>query len=136
MHHVLEHLEAPVRLLASLRGALVAGGVLAITVPNANALSRQLAVKMGLLRTVFELTENDTRHGHFRVYDYTTLERELSAAGYEIIARLGLALKLFADFQNEEMVKMNIIGDAQLRGLWSLAEENREIAGAIMVLAR
>jgi 2-polyprenyl-3-methyl-5-hydroxy-6-metoxy-1,4-benzoquinol methylase len=135
MHHVLEHIQAPWAVLGALRKLLTPGGLLAITVPNAAALSRQLAVKMGVLKSVFELTENDHRHGHFRVYDYEGLAKELLACGYSIAGRHGLSFKLFADFQNEQMFKQNIIGDAQLRGLWQLAEEYPEVAGAIMVLA-
>ena len=51
-----------------------------------------------------------------------------------IVARHGLALKLFADFQNEAIVAANIIGEGQLRGLWPLADRYREVAGAIMVV--
>ena len=136
MHHILEHVDAPVPLLAALREFLRFGGVFAITVPNAHALSRQLAMKMGLLQSLYDLTENDNRHGHQRVYDWPTLEQDVMKAGYEIVGRHGLALKLFADFQNEQIVKAGIIGDAQLRGLWSMADQYRDVAGAIMVILR
>jgi len=93
-------------------------------------------VKMGLLKkSVYELTPNDHHHGHRRVYDWSTLEEDVSRAGCRVIGRHGLALKLFADFQNEAMVKHAIIGDTQLRALWSLADEYREVSGAIMVVA-
>jgi 2-polyprenyl-3-methyl-5-hydroxy-6-metoxy-1,4-benzoquinol methylase len=136
MHHILEHVDSPVPLLARLREFLLLDGLFAITVPNAYALSRQLAVKMGLLHSIYDLTENDSRHGHQRVYDWETLERNVSDAGYEIIGRHGLALKLFADYQNEKMVDAGIIGDPQLRGLWPMADQFREVAGAIMVILR
>ncbi len=135
LHHVLEHVERPAQLLESMRSLLAPNGVLAITVPNAHALSRQLAVKMGLLGTVFDLTENDHHHGHYRVYDSQSLEDELRQSKYEIAAAHGLAFKLFADFQNEKIVEAGIIGDKQLRGLWDIADEHRGIAGAIMVIA-
>ena len=136
MHHILEHVDAPVQVLRRLHGLLRPDGLFAITVPNAHALSRQLAVKMGLLNSVYDLTENDHGHGHQRVYDWTTLEQDIADAGYEIVARHGLVLKLFADFQNEKAVAAGIIGDQQLRGLWPMADEFREVAGAIMVVVR
>ncbi len=136
MHHILEHVDAPVSLLAHLRPFLRPGGHFAITVPNAHALSRQLAVSMGLLASTHDLTLNDHHHGHQRVYDWRTLEVDVEAAGYEVAGRHGLALKLFADFQNEKMVAEGIIGDAQLRGLWPLADTYRDVAGAIMIVMR
>ena len=136
LHHVLEHIDDPVGVLARAASLLEPGGVVGITVPNANALSRQLAVKMGLLKSVHELTPNDHHHGHRRVYDWSTLEEDVGRAGCRVIGRHGLAFILFADFQNEAMVKHAIIGDTQLRALWSLADEYREVSGAIMVVAR
>jgi hypothetical protein len=117
-------------------GLLARDGVLAITVPNAHALSRQLAVKMGLLGTVFDLTDNDHHHGHYRVYDLQSLDHELRMSKYEVIATHGLAFKLFADFQNEKIVEAGIIGDKQLRGLWEIADEHSSLAGAVMVIAK
>jgi hypothetical protein len=111
-------------------------GRFAITVPNAHALSRQLAVSMGLLESVYALTANDHHHGHQRVYDWTDLEADVERAGYAIVARHGLALKLFADFQNEAIVAADIIGEAQLRGLWPIADRYREVAGAMMVVLK
>jgi len=136
MHHILEHVDEPVQLLSKFRVLLQHAGTFAITVPNAHALSRQLAVSMGLLDSIYELTENDRRHGHRRVYDWNTLERDVSAAGYDIVGRHGLALKLFADFQTEKIVAAGIIGDTQLRGLWPLADTYRDVAGAMMILLR
>src|SRR5262245_1413683 len=40
--HTLEHLDAPVAILAKVREWLAAGGHLFVAVPNANALSRQI----------------------------------------------------------------------------------------------
>lgn len=136
LHHVLEHVDQPVALLAGLRQYLGVGGLLAVSVPNAFALSRQLAVSMKLMQSVYDLTENDRHHGHQRVYDWRTIESEVASAGYSVEARHGLALKLFADFQVEKMISSKIIGDSQLRGLWPLADEYHEIAGAIMLVIR
>lgn len=136
MHHVLEHIEKPLELLPKLRSLMGETGIIAITVPNAHALSRQLAVKMGLLASVYELTENDRNHGHFRVYDWNSLEAQVTASGFTLIGRHGLSFKLFSDKQNNEMLNAMIIGEEQIRGLWSLADDFPELAGAIMVIAK
>jgi SAM-dependent methyltransferase len=136
MHHVLEHIEDPLTILKKLHALLSPRGLLAISVPNAHALSRQLAVKMDLMKSVYDLTENDLRHGHYRVYDSQSLDGDVRAAGYDTVSTHGLSFKLFADFQNEQMVKAGILGDRQFKGLWKLAEEHQAVSGVIMVIAR
>lgn len=136
LHHVLEHLRTPRSLLLKVNSYLKKDGIVAISVPNAHALSRQLAVKMGLLNSIYDLTENDKNHGHFRIYDWKRLEEQLAQSGLIVIGRHGLSFKIFSDKQNIEMLNSKIIGEEQIKGLWQLADEFPEIAGAIMVVAK
>lgn len=136
LQHVLEHIAEPRPVLRKLRGFLKAEGVLAVTVPNAHALSRQLAVHMGLLPSVFTLSDNDRNHGHYRVYDWPSLETEITESGYSIIGRHGLYLKLLSDRQQEQMLQAAIMGEPQIRGLWKLADDYPQISGGIMVVAK
>lgn len=136
LHHILEHIENPRTFLENLRAYLHKSSFLAITVPNADALSRQLAVKMGLIPSVYTLTENDYHHGHYRVYDWQTLETQLKEAGFNIIGKHGLSFKLFSDKQNIAMLNAGIIGESQIKGLWELGDELPELAGAIMIVAK
>ena len=136
MHHVLEHLEHPEPVLKGIQKLMRGSGVLVLSVPNAHALSRQLAVSMGLLQSLYALTENDHKHGHHRVYDWQTFERAAQSAGYSVLGRHGLSMKLFADFQVEKAIQTGIIGDAQLRGLWPIADEYRNVAGAMMLVLK
>ena len=136
MHHILEHIENPLSLLPKMNSFMHKDSVIAITVPNAHALSRQLAVKMNLMPSVYELTENDKYHGHFRVYDWKTLEDQVTASGFTIIGKHGLSFKLFSDKQNMEMINAKIIGEEQIKCLLKLGDEFSNIAGAIMIVAK
>ena len=136
MHHILEHIENPVCLLPNLKKFLNDNGVLVISVPNAHALSRQLAVKMGLLSSVYELTDNDKHHGHYRVYDWKMLENQIIDSGYSIIGKHGLSFKLFSDKQNIEMLNAKIIGEEQIKGLWQMGDQFPDFAGAMMIVAK
>jgi 2-polyprenyl-3-methyl-5-hydroxy-6-metoxy-1,4-benzoquinol methylase len=136
LHHILEHIENPLSFLRGLKSHLKYNGLLVLSVPNAMALSRQLAVNMGLLESVYSLTENDIHHGHFRVYDWGLLEDQISEAGFQIIGKHGLSFKLFSDKQNISMIKQKIIGESQLKGLWSLGDKYPDLAGAIMIVAK
>lgn len=136
MHHILEHVENPISLLSNIKTFLNRDSVVAISVPNAHALSRQLAVKMGLLSSVYELTDNDKHHGHYRVYDWKTLEEQVLESGLGIVGKHGLSFKLFSDKQNIEMLDANIIAEEQIKGLWKLGDEFSDLAGAIMIVAK
>ena len=136
LHHILEHVSNPMQMLTRIKKFLGKNGVISVSVPNAHALSRQLAVKMGLLDSVYELTENDSHHGHLRVYDWERMEQDILFSGYEIIGRHGLSFKLLSDKQNVEMFDAGIIGDKQIKGLWSIGDEFHKISGSIMIVAK
>ncbi|MCX7726197.1 MAG: methyltransferase domain-containing protein, partial [Chitinispirillaceae bacterium] len=135
-HLVLEHVKEPIKLLRKIKYYCKKDGIVAISVPNANALSKQLAVKMGILNSIYELTENDRRHGHYHVFDWKKLETVVKKGGLEIIGRHGLFFKLFSDVQNIAILQNHIIGEEQIKGLWKLADELPELAGGIMIVAK
>lgn len=133
---ILEHVADVQSVLKTARRALKSSGLLFAVVPNARALSRQLARQMGLIRELTELTENDLRHGHRRVYDRVTFNRDLDLAGFQIVAQGGILLKLLADFQMDKLIDSGILGDAQLDGLYKLGLENPDLCGALFSVCR
>jgi len=136
MFNILEHIQNPIPLLFNIKNFLNNDSVVAFSVPNAHALSRQLAVKMGLLSSVYELTDNDKHHGHYQVYDWKMLEEQIMGSGFNIIGKHGLSFKLFSDKQNIEMLNTKIIAEEQIKGLWRLGDELPAFAGAIMIVAK
>lgn len=129
--YVLEHVADAIAFLKAARTLLNPSGRLFVVVPNARALSRQLARHMGLIDDLFGLTQNDKNHGHRRVYDRQTLSKDLSAAGLQEIAQGGLMLKPLADFQMDQMFAANIIGDQQVEGMYKLGLEYPDLAGSL-----
>ena len=78
--HVLEHFDDPVRLLGRINDEWLAeDGRLFLVCPNANAPSRQIAVKMGLITHNAAVTPDEAEHGHRRTYALDTLERDAAA---------------------------------------------------------
>jgi 2-polyprenyl-3-methyl-5-hydroxy-6-metoxy-1,4-benzoquinol methylase len=136
LHHILEHIADPGSFLARICSYINSNCIIAITVPNSHAMSRQLSVKMNLLPSIYSLSENDTSHGHMRVYDWQTLEKQVEKSGLTIVGRHGLSFKLFSDKQNIEMLNSKIIGEEQIKGLWKLADEYPQFSGAIMIVAK
>jgi len=111
-------------------------GYLFVTVPNARALSRQLARHMGIIDSLYNLTPNDFRGGHRRVYDGVLLTRDLEASGFEIIAQGGILFKPFADFQMDRLIDIGIIGREQCEGLFKLGHEYPDMCADIYAIVR
>jgi 2-polyprenyl-3-methyl-5-hydroxy-6-metoxy-1,4-benzoquinol methylase len=102
--HVLEHLQDPVAVLAQARQMLSPGGRLYLAVPNGQAVSRMIAVQMGLLEAMAALTPADIKHGHRRVYFLDTLEADVRKAGLRIIDSGGIFFKPLANFQFDKLL--------------------------------
>jgi 2-polyprenyl-3-methyl-5-hydroxy-6-metoxy-1,4-benzoquinol methylase len=134
--HVLEHLFDVQQVLKMVRRSLAPKGLLFVAVPNARALSRQLARHMGLLDSLYALTPNDLRGGHRRVYDQVTLRRELELAGFEIVVQGGIFFKPLADFQMDRLIDIDILGEPQLEGLFSLGYEYPDMCADVYAVAR
>ncbi|WP_019702204.1 class I SAM-dependent methyltransferase [Paracidovorax oryzae] len=131
LSYVLEHVIDPRALLRKVRTLLAPRGKVLIVVPNARALSRQMARHMGLVDDLYELTDNDRRHGHRRTYDRVQLARDISAGGLSSMHTGGLMLKPFADFQMNAMFAGGILGATQLEGLYQLGLEYPDLAGSL-----
>lgn len=132
--YVLEHVANPVLILNTLYRALKPGGKLFITVPNATALSRQMALEMGIIKDLYELTENDMAHGHRRIFDMGKLKDLIAETPFKIQKTGGTFVKEFADFQLNQMIETKIIGEEQLYGMQKLAEKYPEISGSIYAI--
>jgi 2-polyprenyl-3-methyl-5-hydroxy-6-metoxy-1,4-benzoquinol methylase len=129
--YVLEHVKDPIKFLKHATGLLNKNGLLFILVPNARALSRQLAQHMGLLDDLYSLTKNDIAHGHRRVYDRAILNRDIQSSGLKQINQGGLILKLLADFQMDQLIKSNILGAEQIEGLYKMGLEYPDLSGTL-----
>jgi 2-polyprenyl-3-methyl-5-hydroxy-6-metoxy-1,4-benzoquinol methylase len=97
--HVLEHVDNPVKVLKRINEEwLSETGRLFLVCPNANAPSRQIAVKMGLISNNSAVTSAELKHGHRITYSFDTLEREVKDAGLKVIFRTGIFLKHYRIF--------------------------------------
>jgi 2-polyprenyl-3-methyl-5-hydroxy-6-metoxy-1,4-benzoquinol methylase len=134
--YVLEHVLDPNRVLGMIRSVLQPDGLLFVVVPNANALSRHLAYHMGLVKDLKSLTQNDLNHGHRRVYDRVSLNRDLAEAGFTSISQGGILLKPLADFQMDKMIKVGILEEPQLNGFYSLGLEFPDLCGSLYSICK
>jgi 2-polyprenyl-3-methyl-5-hydroxy-6-metoxy-1,4-benzoquinol methylase len=132
--HTLEHLDAPIEALARIRSWLSPGGRLFLVVPNAQAASRQIAVRMGLIETNSSVTEGERIHGHRCTYSLDTLEHDARSAGLRIDFRGGVMFKPFANFQFDKLIENKIIDQGYLDGCYALGMQYPELCSSIYLV--
>ena len=135
MTHVLEHLDDPVLVLKRINNEWLAdGGRFFLVCPNANAPSRQIAVKMGLITHNSAVTAAELEHGHRCTYTLDTLERDASAAGLRVVYRSGIFFKALANFQWDRLLQTDIISKEYLDGCFSLGQQYPDLCSSIFLL--
>jgi SAM-dependent methyltransferase len=133
--HVLEHLDDPVAVLARInREWLAERGKLFLVCPNANAPSRQIAVKMGLIGHNAAVTAAEAEHGHRRTYALDTLERDAVAAGLKVVQRSGIFFKALANFQWDRLLETDIVSPEYLEGCYQLGQQYPDLCASIFLL--
>jgi len=135
MTHVLEHISDPVSVLKRVNDEwLDEKGRFFLVCPNANAPSRQIAVKMGLITHNAAVTEGERQHGHHITYSLDTLERDARAAGLNVIQRSGIFFKALANFQFDQLLQTDIISQAYLDGCYDLGHQYPDLCASIFLL--
>lgn len=135
MTHVLEHLDDPVAVLWRINNEWLAeGGRLFLVCPNANAPSRQIAVKMGLISNNSAVTPAEAEHGHRITYTFDTLEQDAVAAGLKVVHRSGIFFKALANFQWDQLLQTNIISKEYLEGCYQLGQQYPDLCSSIFIM--
>ncbi|ANL65255.1 methyltransferase domain-containing protein [Rhizobium phaseoli] len=133
--HVLEHLDDPVGVLKRVNDEwLSEGGRLFLVCPNANAPSRQIAVKMGLISHNSAITKAEAEHGHRITYSLDTLERDARLAGLNVVHRSGVFFKALANFQWDRLLQTDIISSQYLEGCYQLGQVYPDLCASIFLM--
>ena len=132
--NTLEHLDDPVAVLAKIRQWLTPTGRLFLLVPNAQAPSRQIAVKMGLITHNAAVTEAEAKNGHRSTFSFDTLERTVREAGLTAVHRGGLIFKALANYQFDQALAAGIISDAYVEGCYQLGMQYPELCASIYLI--
>nr|WP_288834193.1 methyltransferase domain-containing protein [uncultured Flavobacterium sp.] len=126
-NYVLEHVFDSVLILEKLESLLNKNGIIFIVVPNANAMSRQLAQEMGLIDNLTDLTKNDLIHGHRRVYTYDSLLGDIKKTDLYVVEIKGVVFKILADFQLNELLVSGFLNEQHILGMHELAQKDSNI---------
>jgi 2-polyprenyl-3-methyl-5-hydroxy-6-metoxy-1,4-benzoquinol methylase len=135
MTHVLEHLDDPITVLRRINDEWLSDrGRLFLVCPNANAPSRQIAVKMGLISHNAAVTHSEAEHGHRCTYTLDTLERETTAAGLKVVHRSGIFFKALANYQWDRLLQTDIISKEYLDGCYALGQHYPDLCSSILLV--
>jgi 2-polyprenyl-3-methyl-5-hydroxy-6-metoxy-1,4-benzoquinol methylase len=134
--HTLEHLDDPVFILRKINSWLSDQGLLFLAVPNANAPSRQIAVKMGLISHNTAVTEAEFAHGHRKTYAFDSLEKDTIDAGLNIVHRGGIFFKALANFQFDKLLNTDIISDSYLEACYKLGMQYPDLCASIFLVCK
>lgn len=133
--HVLEHIDDPVAVLKRVNDEWLSdNGRFFLVCPNANAPSRQIAVKMGLITHNDAITPAEAEHGHKITYTLDTLERDARAAGLKVVQRSGIFFKALANFQWDRLLNTDIISKEYLDGCYQLGQIYPDLCSSIFLM--
>lgn len=133
--HVLEHIDEPVQQLKRINDEWLSDtGRFFLVCPNANAPSRQIAVKMGLISHNSAVTPSEAAHGHRITYSLDTMERDVRAAGLQVVHRSGIFFKALANFQWDKLLNTDIISKEYLEGCYELGQLYPDLCSSILLI--
>ncbi|WP_299271002.1 class I SAM-dependent methyltransferase [uncultured Psychrosphaera sp.] len=137
MTHVLEHVDDPVAILKRVNDEwLTDDGYFFLVCPNANAPSRQIAVKMGIISHNSAVTPAEEEHGHRITYSLDTLEKDATKAGLEVVHRSGIFFKALANFQWDKLLQTDIVSPEYLDGCFKLGQQYPDLCSSIFLLCK
>ena len=134
--HTLEHLDDPVIVLNKISDWLTDDGLLFLAVPNANAPSRQIAVKMGLIKHNTAITPGEKEHGHRFTFTLDTLQEQVNKSTLNIMHSGGVFFKPFANFQFDQLMNQSIINQDYLDGCYELGAHYPDLCASIFLVCK
>lgn len=132
--HTLEHLEDPQLVLKKIKSWLSDTGRLFLVCPNANAASRQIAVRMNIIDHNSAVTDGEYKHGHRKTYSLDTLEDETRRAELNVESRGGIFFKPFANFQFDKLISEKVIDQAYIEGCYKLGMVYPDLTASIYLV--
>lgn len=134
--HTLEHVEDPLDFLGKIKNLLAEEGHLYLMVPNAGALSRRIATKMGLLEAPNAVMDGERKQGHLRTYDLDSLVKDVVASRLKIRETGGIFVKPMANFQLDAAIEFQVISQSYLNACYELSNEFPELCSSIYIVAK
>ncbi len=117
--HEIENVEL---FLEKIRSLITSKTIVHIDVPNAQSFHRILAHEMGLINSVYELSESNLRFQQQKVYDLASLSKLIANHDFDIVDSGSYFIKPFTHKQMANMVENNIIDEKIMDGLYRMTK--------------
>ena len=134
--HTLEHLENRIAALSQMSTWLKEDGQMIVAVPNGHALSRRIAVAMGLIRTHCSITPAEWEHGHRITYSIDSFLSDLRDSGLIVEEWGGVLLKPLSNVQFDQALSAEIVGEEYLQALDDLARQFPDLSATLFAVCR
>ena len=128
--HEIENVEL---FLEKIRSFITSKTIVHIDVPNAQSFHRILALEMGLINSVYVLSESNLRFQQQKVYDLASLSKLITNHDFDIIDSGSYFIKLFTHKQMANMIEHNIIDEKVLDGLYRLTKYMPDLGSEIFI---
>jgi hypothetical protein len=104
-----------------------------VVVPNAKSFHRLLAFEMGIIDSVYQLSDRNVLLQQNTVFDLKSLSEILMKSGFSIIESGSSFIKPFTHQQMHDMLKHEIIDEKTLDGLYKMVQYMPELGSEIFV---
>ena len=130
---LLPELENVSLFLEKLRGILRKQTVVYVNVPNALSFHRLLALEMGLIQSVYKVSDNNLLFGQNKVYDIFSLSELITRHDYKILNTGSFFIKPFTHKQMFKISEGNIVDERFLDGLYKMSKYMPDLGSEIFM---
>ncbi len=136
LSNVLHEIENVPVFLKDLRKVCYNNTILHVIVPNAKSFHRILAYEMGIIDSIYQLSDRNILLQQQTVFDLEILTELLAKNGFCIVESGTSFIKPFTHMQMQFMLENRIIDDVMLKGLYKLVKYMPELGSEIYVNAK
>lgn len=130
---LLHEIEQPEELLNNISSLCDKDTVVHINVPNAYSLHRLIAKEMGLISSVFDISERQTLLQQKSVFDLQTLTDLVVKHGFQIMKSGSYFPKLFTHSQMQKCLDTHIFNEDFLEGMYQMEKYLPQYGSEIFV---
>lgn len=107
--------------------------IIHVNVPNAYSFHRLLAYEIGIINSVYDMSDSNKRLQQFRIFDLHLLKSLITDCGYEILDSGSYFIKPFTHKQMQEIIENNIIDLKILEGLNKMTKYIPDMGSEIFI---
>jgi len=133
LSNVLQEIEDVPLFLKGLHKVCRKNTIIHIVVPNANSFHRLLALEMGIINSVHQLSERNILLQQQITFDLKSLEKLIVDNGFSVLETGSSFLKPFTHQQMHEMQEQNIINEKILHGLYKMVKYMPDFGSEIFI---